>query len=185
AQPFVVGFAGGRALERVDHYHAFRHLVRGECRAAMVAQRVGVDRVTVARLYQRDDHLAPAVVGYSDHHAVVYVVVRPERELHLFGIHLLATGVDTRRAPAEQANRSVGVDGRVVARDRVSPFADRAERRRGLLGILVVAERDGPTDPEHADHLVAGLHEDALVGHHHNPFAGLESRGRDLVTFPR
>src|SRR6188474_1287041 len=182
AQALVVGLAGRGALERVDHDHALRHLVGGERRSAMVAQRVGVDGMAGAGLHERDDHLAPSLVGDADHDAVEHRVVRPEGELHFFGVDLLAAGVDARRAAAQQADRPVGVDGRVVAGNRVTPVADRAEGGCGLLGILVVAERDGAADPEHADHLVAGLHELAVVGHDDHPLARLEPRGRDLVA---
>ena len=99
------------------------------------------------------------VVGHADDHAVEHVGCDAERELDLFGVDLLAAGVDARRAAAEQPDRAVGVDRRVVAGDRVAPAVDGAERRRRLLRVLVVAERDRAADAEHADPPVARLHE--------------------------
>ncbi len=63
-----------------------------------------------------DDALAEPFVGRAEHHGIRDVGMHLQHRLDLFGIHLLAAGVDAQRAPAEQMDGAVGVDGRHVAR---------------------------------------------------------------------
>ena len=94
-----------------------------------------------AELHDRDDALAPALVGHADDDRVEHGGVRLHRRLDLFGVHLLAAGVDRHRAPPEHGDGAVVLDARVVAGHRPAHAVDDGERRRGLLRVLVVAER--------------------------------------------
>src|SRR5205807_2660246 len=64
----------------------------------------------------------------------------------------LAAGVDALRAPAEQRDGAVGVDGRPISRDRVAHAIDLPERRSRLRLISEVAEWDRAGD-SHQSHL--------------------------------
>ena len=99
--------------------------------------------------------------------------------LHLFGEHLLATGVDARRAAAEQRDRAVVLDPGIVAGDRVPAPGDRSEGGRGLLGILVVAERHDAAHRDATDLAGAGRNRPAFVVDHECILAELESRAGD------
>ncbi len=95
-------------------------------------------------------HLPEALVGDPHRHGVGHRGVELQHLLDLFGEHLLAAGVDHDRSPAQEVDGAVGVDGGEVAGDRIADAVDHLERGRGLVGVLVVAERVAPADGEHA-----------------------------------
>ena len=111
AQALVVGLAGRGALERVDDDDLLRHLVRGERRAAVrararrrrsCARRCGCTSATTISPQRSSGTPTTTQSNTSGCDA--------QRELDLFGVDLLAAGVDARRAAAEQADRAVGLD---------------------------------------------------------------------------
>ena len=64
-----------------------------------------------------------------------------DRFFDLFGVHLLAAGVNALAASAEQGDRTVGANFGPVTRYRVANSIDDLEGRRGLLFVLVVPDR--------------------------------------------
>ena len=136
------------------------------------AQLVLVERRPRDEFHDGDDLLPEPRVGHADHDAVEHARVLAQLGFDLVGVDLLAAGVDARGAPTEKLDRAVGVDGRVVARDRVAAPVDSAEGGRGLVGILVVAHRDVAAHGEEPGLAAAGHdvapgvlldHADALV----------------------
>ena len=113
---------------------------------------VELRRRAVPRLDDGDDPLTPPLVGHADDDGVEHRRVGLQRRLDLLGVHLLAAGVDRDRAAAEQRDRAVVLDAGVVARHRPPHAVDHRERRRGLLRVLVVPERDAAAAGELADH---------------------------------
>ena len=101
-----------------------RHLVAGDLvaqeRVELVQRRVGAR----ARLHDRGDALAVPLVGDADDERVVDVGVGLERHLDLFGVDLLAAGVDRVGAAAEQGDRAVRLDPGEVAGHRVALAVD-------------------------------------------------------------
>ena len=83
-----------------------------------------VDRRAGLGLDDGGDGLAELLVGHADHHGVAHRGVLLEHLLDLLGEDLLAAGVDAHRAAAEQGDRAVGLDRRVVAGDRVALAVD-------------------------------------------------------------
>ena len=103
-----------------------------------------------------------------------------EHGLDLFGVDLLAAGVDAQRPAPEQVHGAVGVDGGHVAGQRPALAVDLHERARAALGILVVAERHAATSGEPADDAAAGRRPGAasLVDHDRLGFGGERERRR-------
>ena len=99
--------------------------------------------LALAQLHEGRHLLAPALVRRAHDHGVVDRGVVLERLLDLLGEDLLAAGVDGDRVAAEQAQLAVRVDAGAVARHRVAHAVHHREGLRGLLGVLVVAERHG------------------------------------------
>ena len=122
------------------------------CARTCVGQLVERERRAGPGLHDRDHPLAPAVVGHADDDRVEHGGVRLQRRLDLFGVHLLAAGVDRHRAPPEHGDGAVGLDAGVVAGHRPAHAVDHGERGRGLLRVLVVAERHVAAPGELADH---------------------------------
>ena len=81
-----------------------RHARPGTTRAARPrrGRRPSVD------LHQRDHALAEPLVGHADHDAVEHARVLAQLGLDLLRVHLLAAGVDARRAAPEQPDGAVG-----------------------------------------------------------------------------
>ena len=108
--------------------------------------------------------------GTPDDQAVVDRRVGLEDALDLLGEDLLAAGVDAHRAPAQQLDGAVGVDGGHVAGDQPAPPSRSTNVAAVLLGIVVVAERAGgrrpapgrPPGPGH--HLVGRPASSTIVG---------------------
>ena len=73
-----------------------------------------------------------------------------ERFLDLFRKDLLAGGVDAGAAAAEQGQAAVGLDHTPVAGNRIAHPIDNPEGTRRLFFILVVTDRIGRRDGDHA-----------------------------------
>ena len=129
----VVGLAARRALDLVDERAAgaapcSRRAWSRQC--ASSSSSVGA-RARRASCDDGGDPLAPALVGHADDDDVEHVGVRLQRGLDLFGVDLLAAGVDAHRAAAEQRDacrrprrraKSPGIDAALaVDRRRTSP----------------------------------------------------------------
>src|SRR5205823_12777694 len=71
--------------------------------------------------------------------------------------------VDARRAPPEEVDGAVLLDGRQVTRKRPAMPLDFHEGAGGLLGVVVVAEGDATRLGQTTDHARAGLHPPQLV----------------------
>ena len=143
AGPRVVGLAAGGADDLGHEVQLLGHLVAGDVAAAVAVELVEGRGGAVARLHDRGDPLAPALVGHADDDGVEHGRVRLERGLDLLGEDLLAAGVDALRAAAEQRDRAVGLVDRHVAGQRVAHAARAGDEGGGrLLGVLVVLERD-------------------------------------------
>src|SRR5450631_1439472 len=141
AGPRVVGLSVGGALHPVDDHEVAGHFVAGQRAPAVLLSVLERERHARARLDDRDDPLAPALVGYPDDDGVLDGGVVEEHLLDLLGEDLLATGVDGQRRAAVQHDGPVRIDGRVVARQGPAHTVHLDEGRCGLLGILVVADR--------------------------------------------
>src|SRR4029079_3903260 len=140
-QTLVVQFAVGGASDGVDGEDALGCLVGGEVLLDVGDQSRAVDLVAGVWFDERGDGLAPLLVGQSDDGGVGDGGVELEAFLDFFGIHLLAAGVDALAAAAEQHDGAVGVDGGVVAGDRVALAVDGDEGLGGLGLVLVVPDR--------------------------------------------
>ena len=148
----VVGLAVGQPGHGFDEKQLAGDLVAGDPGAAVLHQLVEDGRVPGTGLHDGRDPLAPALVGNPDHEHVEHVGMRLQRPFDLFGVDLLAAGVDRHRTAAEQRDAAVGLDRGVVAGDRPALAFDVGdERGRGLLGVAVVAERDVAAAREPAD----------------------------------
>ena len=108
------------------------------------------------RFDDRGHALPEPLVRDADDEHVEHVRVRHQRRLDLFGEDLLAAGVDAGVAAAEQRDRAVGLVPREVAGHGVALAVDLDEQPRGLLRVLVVAERDVPAAGQPADLVRAG-----------------------------
>ena len=112
----------------------------------------------VAQLHHGGDPLAPALVLHADDRGVVDGRVGLHRGLDLLGVDLLAAGVDGDRAPAEQGDRAVLLDGGEVAGDGVAGAVGAGDEGLGRLDlVLVVAERDVALAGDLAHDAGAGL----------------------------
>ena len=112
----------------------------------VVDQRLLVEDAGPVGLDQRHHGLAEPFVGHTDHGGVAHPGGLLEHVFDLFRVHLLAGGVDGRRAPAEQGDHPVGVDGRPVAGDDVAAAVEHDERGRRLVRVAVVAQGEVPAD---------------------------------------
>ena len=108
----------------------------------------------VTRLHDGDHALTPPTIGHTHDDGVEHRRVALQRRLDLFGVHLLAAGVDGDRTPPEQRDRAVLLDAGVITRHRPPHTVDHRERGGGLLLVLVVAE--GAAAGELADHADGG-----------------------------
>jgi hypothetical protein len=143
----------------------------------VLAQLLGSDR---GARFEPDDgahRLAPLLVGHADHVGVGDRGVELQRLLHLLGIHLLARGVDAHRASTEEPDRAVRVDGRPIPRHRPDAATEGAERSGGLVGILVVADRDRSPDGHEAVLRRPGLDLATVLGEDLRVLSELEPRG--------
>ena len=115
-------------------------------------------------LDERGDHLAPARVGHTDDGGVDHRGVLAQDLFHLFGIHLLAAGVDARGASPQQLDAAVDPHPGAIAGRRVADTVDLAEHAHGRVGVVEVAEREAARDREHAVLTGAGHHVASVVG---------------------
>src|SRR5581483_7399299 len=142
----------GRALDLLDEVQLARDLVAGDPGPAVRLDVLERRRRPRPRLDDRADARAPPLVRHADDDDVVYVGVGLHRTLDLLGEDLLPARVDGHRPATEQRDRPVRLDRREVTRDRVArPVGCGHERRRALLGILVVLDRDVALARELAD----------------------------------
>src|SRR5438874_974625 len=58
------------ARDRLDQMHRVRNLVGGQLLPAMREQRVGLDRLPVARHHEQRRHFAERVMRHADHRAI-------------------------------------------------------------------------------------------------------------------
>ena len=114
----------------------------------------------------RSDRLAELLVVDADDQTVDDAVDALDGFFDLLGEDLLAAGVDDLAAASEQDQRSVGVDHREVAGERVADTVDGAEGACRLLLVLEVADRDVAACGDHADLAGAGLDLAVVVGEH-------------------
>ena len=108
-----------------------------------------------------------------------------EHLLHLLREHLLASGVDAHRPTAEQQQRTVGLHGGEVARDRVADPVDDSEGLRRLLRILVVADRHVAADGHEPLLFRTRFHPTVVVGEHVDGGPELELRRAGRLALGR
>ena len=118
------------------------------------------------RFGRRAARLPDFLIGLTEYEGIFDGRMALQRLFDLFGVHLLATGVDAVGSAAEQHERAIGLDGRHVAREGVSDAIDLTERASRLLRILVVPEWHEAAVGHHADLTRARLHLMAVVGEH-------------------
>src|SRR3546814_2289010 len=94
--------------------------------------------VELGALVERDDgghRLAEALVGQAYHAGVGDPGRGLEHLLDLLGVHLLAGGVDARRAPAEQRDGALLGDRRPVAGHHVARSEEHTSELQSLMRI--------------------------------------------------
>src|SRR5262249_35661243 len=149
AGPGVVGLAVRSPGHPVDDDHVAGALEPGRAAALDgVGDVVRVGGPARRRRHHGGDGLAEAVVGHADDDDVSHRPALLDRLLDLLGEDLLAARVDRHRPAAEERDRAVLLDGRVVARDRVPTPVDLAEGLGRLVCVLEVPERDVTADGE-------------------------------------
>src|SRR5450759_542355 len=98
AGPCVVSLSVGGALQAVDNHEVARHLVAGQRAPAVLLSVLEREQRARAWLDDRDDPLAPALVGYPDDDGIPDGGVGEEHLLDLLSEDLLATGIDGQRS---------------------------------------------------------------------------------------
>ena len=101
------------------------------------------------------------------------------------GEDLLAAGVDGERAATVQHDAAVGIDAGEVARHRPAITVDLHEGRGGLLGIVVVPERQTPASRQPSHDAGAGLDRAEVFVEHRRAVVDREVRGRRRVLAGR
>ncbi|MBV6508979.1 MAG: hypothetical protein JJLCMIEE_02046 [Acidimicrobiales bacterium] len=157
----------------------------------MADELVLVDLHALEGLHDCGDGFTVLVVRYPHRNRVVHRLVGLEHLFDLFGVDLLAGGVDAHRPATEQGDAAVGLDGGVIAGYRVAIAVHLDEGRRGLLGVLVVPDGLVALDGYSADLARSRLDEAAVLGDHRGVAAELELGGarrapgrRDRLAHP-
>src|ERR1700677_265540 len=110
------------------HFDAARRLVGGNSRLHMRDQILWGGRCSLLKRNQRSDRLAKAFIRNTDDHGIAHRAVRLERNLDFLRKNLLATGVDTLRAAADQIDRALGFNSGPVARYHEALAIDEPKR---------------------------------------------------------
>src|SRR5262249_50451298 len=171
----VVRLAVRCAADRIDEEDALRRLEPRQPGTDVLAEVVLAGRGAAVRLDEADDGLAPLLVRHTDVQRVVHGRVGLERLLDLFGIDLLAAGVDADAAAAEEHERAVVFDHAPVAGDDVPDAPDRLEGAGGLLRVLVVAEGNRAAVRDEARLAAPGADLAAVLGEDLDPLAQLDA----------
>ena len=169
-RPAVVGLARRRSHGRVDEHDRARDLVAGE---VLGGSAPAAPRATAGCRRTPGRSSTTAVTCEPKRSLGVPTTVASNTAGWRLSAFSTSSGkifsppelIDTDPAPVDD-DGAVGVDRRQVAGHRVAHAVDHRERRRGLLLVLVVAERDVPAVREHPDPAVARLAQRAVVGDH-------------------
>jgi hypothetical protein len=130
----------------------------------------------VAGLHHRRHPLAPARIRHTHHHGVEDVRMGLERRLHLFRVDLLAARVDADGAAAEDLDGPVLQHRGHVSGQHPAHAVLLDEGARGLLRVVVVAQRDVALLGQHADDTGARLDGIQVVVEHRVALVHLEAQ---------